>query len=247
MTCPLEYHVPVKRSVQRPFPATLALFGTLLLPLLVSVSQAQSSNGSSSNSGHASTSGIAAPSHYGNTSVNSGVTSSPKPPHSPNTPSHASPPPQPRASTGQLYYPYVYAVPYAVDVSDTTTSSDDNDDAEYQGGPTVFDRRGSGPDSYAPPVSASQTEATEAEDPPASGAVSADSSPETPSDPTILVFKDGHQLEIENYAIVSETLYNLTPGHPRKIALADLDLPSTQKQNDDRGITFQLPSSAQGN
>jgi hypothetical protein len=52
---------------------------------------------------------------------------------------------------------------------------------------------------------------------------------------------------VNNYAIVSQTLYDLTPGHPRKIALADLDLPATEKQNDDRGVTFQLPPSAQAN
>jgi hypothetical protein len=52
---------------------------------------------------------------------------------------------------------------------------------------------------------------------------------------------------VNNYAIVSQTLYDLTSGHPRKIALADLDLPATEKQNDDHGVTFQLPPSAQAN
>jgi hypothetical protein len=63
--------------------------------------------------------------------------------------------PQHHTANGTAYYPYVYAVPvpYAVDVSDADTS-DDDDDADYQGGPTVFDRRGSGPDSYVPPSSA---------------------------------------------------------------------------------------------
>ena len=58
---------------------------------------------------------------------------------------------------------------------------------------------------------------------------------------TVLVFKDGHQLEVQNYAIVGSMLYDLTPGHRAKIALADLDLTATAKQNDDRGIDFQLP------
>ena len=61
------------------------------------------------------------------------------------------------------------------------------------------------------------------------------------------MFKDGHQIEVDNYAIVSQTLYDLTRGHPRKIALADLDLPATQKQNDDHGVSFQLPPLAQAN
>jgi hypothetical protein len=65
--------------------------------------------------------------------------------------------------------------------------------------------------------------------------------------PTTLVFKDGHQIEVGNYAIVSQTLYDLTPGRPRRIALADLDLSATEKQNDDHGVVFQLPPSAQAN
>jgi hypothetical protein len=146
-------------------------------------------------------------------------------------------------ANGTAYYPYVYAVPvpYAVDVSDADNS--DDDDAEYQGGPTVIDRRGSGPDSYVPPSSAGPAHARDApEDAPV-----AQSDPEPPQPPTTLVFKDGRQLEVNNYAIVSQTLYDLTSGHPRKIALADLDLPATEKQNDDHGVTFQLPPSAQAN
>jgi len=56
------------------------------------------------------------------------------------------------------------------------------------------------------------------------------------------VFKDGHQLEVENYAIVGSTLYDLTEGQRRKIPLSDLDLDATTKQNDERGIDFQVPS-----
>jgi len=59
----------------------------------------------------------------------------------------------------------------------------------------------------------------------------------------MLVFKDGHSLEIGNYAIVGATLFDLTPGHPRRIPLADLDLDTTKKQNDDRGVNFEIPSS----
>ena len=57
----------------------------------------------------------------------------------------------------------------------------------------------------------------------------------------MLVFKDGHQLEVQNYAVIGDTLYDLTPGRHHKILLADLDLTSTTKQNDDRGIDFRLP------
>jgi len=56
------------------------------------------------------------------------------------------------------------------------------------------------------------------------------------------VFKDGHQLEVENYAIVGSTLYDLTEGRRHKIPLSDLDLDTTTKQNEERGIDFQVPS-----
>lgn len=138
-----------------------------------------------------------------------------------------------------------------MDVNDADTSEDD-DDAEYQGGPTVFDRRGSGAASYVPPTYSGPAHAklpahAQSEDAPDSSAYSKPDPPEPPQPPTTLVFKDGRQLVIENYAIVSQTLYDLTSGHSRKIALADLDLPATEKENDDHGVAFQLPPSAQAN
>jgi len=133
-------------------------------------------------------------------------------------------------------YPIYVPVPYAAEPEPYA-----EDDSEYQGGPTIFDRRGRGQESYIPPVK---------DPPPAHAEQRADSTPappELPQEPTILVFKDGHQLEVGNYAIVGQTLFDLTPGHSRKIALADLDLDSTQKKNEERGVTFQLPPNAQGN
>src|ERR1700693_898487 len=243
MTLPLEYHIPVERSVQRSFPAAPALVGFLLLPLfLVSFSSAQheSASATSSSSSHAVGAPAPAATSFSHTSsvpgASSGKTSPPA-----NGSGHNNGRPRHDTSTGIVYYPYVYGVPvpYAVDANDPSASGNDNsndNDAEYQGGPTVFDRRGSGLDSYVPP----------SYEGPAHAQAERDSS-EPPRIPTTLVFKDGHQLEIENYAVVGQTLYDLTPGHSRKIALADLDLPATQKQNDDRGVTFQLPSSSQGN
>ncbi len=132
-------------------------------------------------------------------------------------------------------------MPYSLDATDGGAAGDDADDeSQYQGGPTVFDRRGSGADSYVPPVDAA------ADDSPGENA-QAESAPEAAPDPTVLVYKDGHQIEIMNYAVVSQTLYDLTARHPRKIALADLDLPATMKANEDRGVTFELPASAQAN
>ena len=48
-------------------------------------------------------------------------------------------------------------------------------------------------------------------------------------------------LEVQNYAIVGDMLYDMTPGRRTRIAIADLDLPATAKENDDRGIDFELP------
>jgi len=63
----------------------------------------------------------------------------------------------------------------------------------------------------------------------------------------VLIFKDGHQLEVENYAIVGGTLYDLTEGRKHKIALDDLDLTATAKQNESRGVDFQIPGTSAAN
>lgn len=58
---------------------------------------------------------------------------------------------------------------------------------------------------------------------------------------TVLIFKDGHRLEITNYAIQGTTLFNLSGEGPRRIDTADLDVVATMKENDDRGVEFRLP------
>jgi hypothetical protein len=97
------------------------------------------------------------------------------------------------------------------------------------------------------------------QDAPANRARYRDSAPEadssaqrTPGEPevpvtaqpsTVLVFKDGHQSDVLNYAIVGDTLFDISAGRTHKILLADLDLPATQKTNQDRGVDFQIPGS----
>jgi hypothetical protein len=224
----LEYYVSVRDSIS----ATVALFGLLAMPLIsapashAQVNGASAAAAASAMAGHGTGPNSFAPNH-----------SAPK-----------TPPANGSESRRPVYLEYAapvfYAVPvpYAVDSSAAGGTGDDNvdpnadDDANYQGGPTVFDVRGSGADDYVPPV----------RDIPAPHAVrSNDPGPSQP--PTVLVFKDGHSLEVENYAIVGVTLFDLTPGHTRKVALADLDLEATQKKNDDRGVPFQIPSTPQGN
>src|ERR1700733_5553798 len=234
MTRSLEYHILVRPLI----PASLALFGMLLL---ASGSPAQNSTAVSS--GHSVSATSTSPAHV---STNSGVTFSTRTPTSTTSPHNNNGRPQHTTANPlpYYYYPYVYAVPMPYDADVLDNGASDDNDPNYQGGPTVFDRRGAGPYSYIPPGYESPDEPTaaqtQAEDTPPAGY---NPSPEPPQDPTVLVFKDGHQLEIGNYAIVNQTLYDLTPGHPRRIALADLDLAATQKQNDDHGVPFDLPSS----
>lgn len=239
MASRLEYHVFVRLSTS----ASLALFGLLALPLIfVSSSQAQI-NGTPSS--------VTSPG-FGGRAINGtppSVTSLGPRGYAPNSRATFNTFNGPRIPDGNRHHrrreftppPVIYAVPvpYAVDLStpyNVDETSADEQDSNDQGGPTIFDRRGDGTASYIPPVrnvpvSRPATQQLESSDPHLEAA----------QEPTLLVFRDGHQLELGNYAIVGVTLFDLTPGHARKVALADLDLEATRKQNDERGITFQVP------
>lgn len=138
----------------------------------------------------------------------------------------------------------VYAVPYYIPYYDY--SFDDDDQApeqpqatpqeEYMGGPTIFDRRGPGT-AYFPPPAPPETQP--AQEPSPEPAAASQPVPALPA--TVLIFRDGHRMEVSDYAIVGETLFDLTPGEYQKISLAELDLPATQQQNDNRGVDFKLP------
>lgn len=73
------------------------------------------------------------------------------------------------------------------------------------------------------------------------------SQPVTAQSSTVLIFKDGHQQEISNYAIVGDILYELSDDRSKKVKLADLDLTATIKENDQRGVEFQLPAATKLN
>jgi hypothetical protein len=62
-----------------------------------------------------------------------------------------------------------------------------------------------------------------------------------PSTPTILVFRDKHTQEVENYAIVGGTLWIFNEQRATKLPLSWLDIEATTKANDARGIDFQIP------
>lgn len=255
MPSELEYY---RNAVQRLTSAPLVLFFALSLPPICAAQFGSTSASTSSGAGvHAATgavpsatgavipfTGAVAPATVpvrpptGAPTFTTGVPDSRVTFHSahPSTTEHR----HHRDHSGEVPAPvgYGYAIPYAYPVDNDTPdeNSDTDDDANYQGGPTVFDRRGAGEDSYVPPVVPVPTPHADrlAEDIP-------------PQPPTLVVFKDGHTVELGNYAIIGASLFDLTPGHPRKIALADLDLEATRKQNDDRGISFQLPPPPQAN
>jgi hypothetical protein len=60
---------------------------------------------------------------------------------------------------------------------------------------------------------------------------------------TVLIFRDQHKQEVQNYAIVGLTLWTFDPHHSERIPLSDLDLAATAQANDDRGVRFRLPGS----
>jgi len=64
---------------------------------------------------------------------------------------------------------------------------------------------------------------------------------QSPPIPTVLVFRDGHRMEIQNYAIVGQILWVLDENAATKISVADLDLDATQRENRQRGLRFPLP------
>ena len=63
---------------------------------------------------------------------------------------------------------------------------------------------------------------------------------------TILLFRDQHTREVQNYAIVDEMLWIFTPTRIEKVPLAVLDIPATMQANENRGVDFRLPGVSQG-
>ena len=150
------------------------------------------------------------------------------------------------------YYPVVDPYAYGGPVAEQApAAADEEQEDPYQGGPTIFDRRGSGarhPNDYE-----GQDSKVAVPRPDPAPEINAEAAPLPAPSPvasqpnTILVFKDGHKQEVGNYAIVGTNLFDLTPGHRQKIALGDLDVPATEKANDDQGVDFKLPELPSGN
>ncbi|MBZ5566814.1 MAG: hypothetical protein LAN64_03070 [Acidobacteriia bacterium] len=67
---------------------------------------------------------------------------------------------------------------------------------------------------------------------------------EAPEPNTVLVYRDGHRVEIHNYAVVGQTLWVFSETRARKISLADLDLDVTRQVNEERGVEFSVRTTA---
>jgi hypothetical protein len=57
---------------------------------------------------------------------------------------------------------------------------------------------------------------------------------------TVFIFKDGHQLETKNYAIMGGTLFDFSNKILRKIQMDEIDSAATLKANDDRGVQVKV-------
>ncbi len=137
--------------------------------------------------------------------------------------------------------------------ADVIEPVDDSMEQSYTPGPTIFDRRASDQpdrtqqlDERLARIERQIDEAEQAN--PSHAAAQAEAPAPIREQPaTVLVFRDGHTVEVKNYAIVGSTLYDYSNDTRRKIDLADLDVPATEKRNDDRGIDFRLPARSSGN
>ena len=132
-----------------------------------------------------------------------------------------------------------YVYPYYVPFYDTS--------ADYDPGPYLY----SGPPAEQTlhivvdtPPAQREADPDDNEAPPPAAAKPKQEHDASPVDPTVLVFRDGHELEVTNYAIMGQTLY-VFDTRTQKIALSELDVPATIKANDDRGVEFQLPKPKQ--
>jgi hypothetical protein len=135
------------------------------------------------------------------------------------------------SGSAPIYVPY--SVPYTQVVVVQPDADDEDDDAVA---PTIFEHRRSRQSRSRPTVAEIAPEPT-----PETVAATAPAVTVIAQPSTMLVFRDGHQAELQNYAIVGDTIFDLSANRSHKILLADVDLTATRKANDARGVDFQVP------
>jgi hypothetical protein len=60
---------------------------------------------------------------------------------------------------------------------------------------------------------------------------------------TVFVFRDGHHLSAQSYAITGQTLWIFDEHAARKFPIADLDFAATERANAANGVEFRIPES----
>jgi len=73
---------------------------------------------------------------------------------------------------------------------------------------------------------------------PAPPAQAAEPQPPVPATPIALVFKNGARIDAQGYAIAGQTLWILKPSGSERVALSQLNVAATQRENLKRGIQF---------
>ncbi len=134
-----------------------------------------------------------------------------------------------------------YFVPYPMPYEDYMGDENNAEvDSTYsRGGPAMYSRGPWYQQVPAPRYAPSEVPSAREKTPPA---VEPEPTVEMiPQPATVLVYKDGHKMEVQNYAILGDTLFDFEGNRSHKIQLADLELAATQKTNDERGIEFRIP------
>src|ERR1051326_1052568 len=130
-----------------------------------------------------------------------------------------------------VYVPYT--VPVVVQEEEPPADSQVEDDMEEPPALTVFERRSKQATVVsAPPVDESSVYR------PAPNQATPAPAEERMAPAIVLIYKDGHQRELQNYAIMGNYVYDIGTFVAQKIALADLNLKATLKANDERGVDF---------
>ena len=81
-------------------------------------------------------------------------------------------------------------------------------------------------------------EQAQAPAPPVPAAAPAPNEPPQPA--TVIVMRDGRQIETTNYAVMDQTLWNFSAHPVQKIPVSSIDISASEKANSERGIDFGL-------
>jgi hypothetical protein len=65
-----------------------------------------------------------------------------------------------------------------------------------------------------------------------------------PAESTTFVFRDGHHIATQNYAITGQTLWVLSEHAAKKVSLADLDVVATEQANAANGVDLHIPGTS---